>query len=65
MKNIPNNMLDALALHHYSVIEWSKKSSATDFTEKEYFTTMQSALLMEELVTKHCAIMDKYDPRKK
>ncbi len=65
MKNIPLNMFDALGLHHYSVIDWNKKGSATAFSEKDYFTTMQRSLFMEELVTKHSAIMDKYDPGKK
>jgi alpha-N-arabinofuranosidase len=65
MKELPANMFDALGLHHYSVIDWNKKGSSTDFSEKEYFATMQKALLMEELVTKHSAIMDKYDPKKK
>ena len=65
MKNIPKNLLEGMALHHYSVIEWSKKGPAVDFTEQQYFRTMQSALKMEELVTKHSAIMDKYDPQKR
>jgi alpha-N-arabinofuranosidase len=65
MKELPSKMFDALGLHHYSVIDWSKKGSSTDFSETEYFTTMQRAMLMEELVTKHSAIMDKYDPQKK
>lgn len=65
MKELPKNMVDALGLHHYSVIDWNKKGSATNFTEAEYFATMQKAMLMEELVTKHSAIMDKYDPQKK
>lgn len=64
MKQLPPKMFNALGLHHYSVIEWSKKGSSTDFSEAEYFTTMERALLMEELVTKHSAIMDKYDPNK-
>jgi len=64
MKELPPKMFDALGLHHYSVIDWNKKGSSTGFSEKEYFTTMQRALLMEELVTKHSAIMDKYDPKK-
>jgi alpha-N-arabinofuranosidase len=58
-------MLDGVALHHYSVIDWNKKSSSTEYTEREYFSTMQKALFMEELITKHVAIMDKYDPQKK
>jgi alpha-L-arabinofuranosidase len=65
MKEIPNHLMDAVALHHYSVIDWGKKGSSTNFSEQEYFTIMQRALLMEELVQKHSAIMDKYDPAKK
>jgi alpha-N-arabinofuranosidase len=65
MRDIPHNMLEGVALHHYSVIDWNKKGSATAFGEAEYFTTMKRALFMEELVTKHTTIMDKYDPAKK
>ena len=65
MKNIPHTLLDAVALHHYSIISWTKKGSATAFDEDTYFKTMKQALFMEELVTKHSAIMDKYDPDKK
>jgi alpha-N-arabinofuranosidase len=65
MRDIPLNMLDAVALHHYSVIDWSKKGSATNFSEEQYFTIMQKATLMEELVQRHSAIMDKYDPKKR
>ena len=65
MKNIPIGMLGGVAVHHYSVIDWNKKSDAADFSEEEYFKTMQKALQMEELVTKHSAIMDKYDPEHK
>lgn len=65
MKNIPNNMLSGLALHHYSVIQWDKKGPSTTFTEEQYFKTMKSALFMDSLITKHARIMDKYDPAKK
>lgn len=65
MKNIPLNMVSGLALHHYSVIEWRKKGPAVDFSEQQYFETMKSALFMDSLVTKHSAIMDKYDPEKR
>jgi alpha-N-arabinofuranosidase len=65
VKNIPLNMINGIAMHHYSVINWDHKGSATDYTEQQYFSTMKSALLMDELVTKHSAILDKYDPSKK
>lgn len=65
MRDIPTNLLEGVALHSYSVIDWSNKGSATGFTKKQYFQTMQRALHMEELVTRHSAIMDKYDPENK
>ncbi|MHA6247232.1 alpha-N-arabinofuranosidase [Pontibacter sp. CAU 1760] len=65
MKNVPKSLIEGVALHHYSVIDWNKKGPSTTFDEQQYFTTMQRALFMEELVQKHSAIMDKYDPEKK
>jgi alpha-L-arabinofuranosidase len=63
MRDIPHGLLEGVALHYYSVIDWNKKGSATDFSDQQYFTTMQRALHMEELITKHTAIMEKYDPK--
>ena len=65
MRDIRHHLVEALALHSYSVIEWNNKGDAVDFTEEQYFKTMKSALYMEELVTRHSTIMDKYDPQKK
>ncbi|MBT1702315.1 alpha-N-arabinofuranosidase [Chryseosolibacter indicus] len=64
MRDIPTKMLEGVALHHYAVIDWNNKGPATGFTEEQYFSTMKETLKMEELVTKHSAIMDKYDPKK-
>ena len=41
------------------------RTSATVFSEKEWFGTMKAALRTEELVEKHSRIMDRYDPQKK
>jgi alpha-L-arabinofuranosidase len=66
MKNIPHGLMWGVGVHYYTVPKsWSAKGSATAFEEAEYFTTMQKALRMEELVTRHATIMDKYDPEKK
>jgi alpha-N-arabinofuranosidase len=65
MRDIPHSMLEGVALHHYSVIDWNNKGSATAFTEEQYFATMKAAMLMDELITRHATIMDKYDPKKK
>ena len=59
-------MMNGISLHYYTVPQdWNKKGSATQFDEATWFTTLQKTLKMEELVTKHSAIMDKYDPTKK
>jgi alpha-N-arabinofuranosidase len=65
MRDIPHHMLEGVALHHYSFVEWTNKGSATDFSEQQYFATMRTALRMDELVTRHSTVMDKYDPSRK
>lgn len=65
MKNIPKNLIEAVALHYYAVIDWSNKGSAKSFSEKQYFQTMQRAHKIDEYITKHIAIMDQYDPQRK
>lgn len=67
MKNVGASRMWGLSLHYYTVPtgNWRKKGSATSFDEKEYFNTMKNCLYMEELVTKHSAIMDKYDSAKR
>jgi alpha-N-arabinofuranosidase len=67
MKNVGPGRMWGLTLHYYTIPSgnWGKKGSATNFDEKEYFNTMKNCLVMEELVTRHSTIMDKYDPAKK
>jgi alpha-N-arabinofuranosidase len=67
MRKINPGQLWGITLHHYSLPtgSWGKKGSATVFDEKEYFNTMKNCLVMEELVTRHSTIMDKYDPAKR
>lgn len=65
MRDIPHHLIEGVALHSYSFVEWNEKGSSVDFNEAQYFSTMQTALRMEELVTKHSAIMDQYDPENK
>ena len=57
--------MQGLSLHYYTVChDWSKKGSATEFTENDWFLTMSKTMAMEEFVAKHSAIMDQYDPAK-
>ena len=55
----------AISLHYYTLPSgnWEHKGSATDFSEDEYYHTIQATLHIEELIQRHLAIMDKHDPR--
>jgi alpha-N-arabinofuranosidase len=64
MRDIPRKLIDGVSIHHYSVIDWSKKSSATGFNENEYFATIEQAYRMERMVSGNSEVMDKYDPQK-
>ena len=59
-------MMSGLSLHYYIVPGgWRNKNSATKFEEKDWFETLQKALFLDELITRHSAIMDRYDPNKR
>ena len=57
------NDISGLSLHYYSIINWNHKGSATDFTEEEYYDILGKAVEINEVLKKHEAIMDLYDPR--
>ncbi len=58
--------MDGLSLHHYTVCgdKWEDKRAATGFNLEEYYRTVVHSTKMEELVTRHGQIMDRYDPEK-
>jgi alpha-N-arabinofuranosidase len=58
--------MDAYSVHYYTFPgRWENKGPSTGFPEVQWASTLQHALFVDELVTKHSAIMDKYDPDKK
>ena len=58
--------LDGLSLHYYTLPhDWSRKGKALEFTKEEYYTTIEKAYKMEELVRRHSDIMNCYDPDKR
>lgn len=67
MKNIPLGQMWGISLHYYTLptSNWSNKGSATQFNEKEYFSTMKNCLMMDDVVTRHSTVMDRYDPQKR
>lgn len=65
MRETHNGMRWGVSLHHYSYPNsWEQKGPSRDFSESDYVRTIDRAWLMDELITKHSTIMDKYDPQK-
>ena len=59
-----HGFMDGISLHYYTHPEgWIVKGSALDFDEKVWYKTLAKTLYIEELITHHAAIMDKYDKK--
>lgn len=67
LMNQAGRQMNGLSLHFYTVLRgnWRDKGSATKFEEPDWHGVLFEAVKMEELVTKHAAIMDKADPQKR
>lgn len=66
MKNIPHFLMNGVSVHNYTFTRrWEDKGDATGFSEDDYFSLLEHGLRMDEIVTKHAAVMDKYDPQKR
>lgn len=57
--------MNGLSLHYYTVPgTWRHKGSAVNFNESDWFTTLKKTLAMDEIITRHSAVMDYYDPER-
>jgi len=67
LMRLAGHQMNGLSLHYYTIPsgDWKAKGSATDFGLPSYYSTLGNTLKMEELIARHSAIMDKYDPQKK
>jgi alpha-L-arabinofuranosidase len=59
--------MNGLSLHYYTLPtgNWRNKGSATVFEENQWHSTLRRTLEMDDLITRHSAIMDKYDREKR
>lgn len=58
--------MQGISLHYYTVKGWrGSKGAATQFDKDDFYWTMGKCLEVEEVIQKHIAIMDKYDPNKR
>jgi alpha-N-arabinofuranosidase len=56
-------LMDGLSLHYYTVPgTWEAKGSSVEFGEAEWFAALEKTLFLDELITRHSAIMDRHDP---
>ncbi len=67
LMNMAGKQMNGLSLHYYTLPtgNWQKKGSATQFDEARWHATLRRTLEMDNLITKHAEIMDKYDPQKR
>lgn len=66
LMKISGKFMDGLSLHYYVIPgTWENKTSATMFDEKIWFNTLKKSYYMNELITNHSKIMDKYDEDKR
>lgn len=59
--------MNGISLHYYTIPtgNWGKKGSATQYDNSEYLATVRNTMYMNELLTRHSNIMDRYDPEKR
>ena len=58
--------MNGLSLHYYTVAGWSgSKGKATSFTDDDYFFTLGKCREIEDVIKRHCQIMDQYDRQKR
>lgn len=67
MMRLVGGRMKGLGQHYYvrGTGNWTRKGSATNFDETEWFALMKNSYDIHELIRKNVAIMDKYDPRKR
>jgi len=65
LMNQVGHRMDGISLHYYTVTGWSgSKGSATKFNDNDFYWTVGKCLEIENVINKHCAIMDQTDPKK-
>jgi alpha-N-arabinofuranosidase len=67
MMRVAGDMLDGVSLHYYihPAGGWPPRAPAIGFDEHGWADALAGARRMDELISKHSVIMDKYDPKKR
>jgi len=64
---VSRGQMDLLSLHYYTLPtgDWARKGAAVGFSRADWLQTFVQTRRIEEMITKHAAIMDRLDPDKK
>jgi alpha-N-arabinofuranosidase len=67
MMRVAGPQLDGVSLHYYTLLnsQFPPIGDPSNFDESGWANILSGAVHMDELITKHSAIMDKYDPAKR
>ncbi|MGN6376763.1 MAG: alpha-N-arabinofuranosidase [Sphingomonas sp.] len=67
MMRIAGDQIDGISMHYYTLPDggWPPHSDPIHFDETSWADTLWNAEHIEELIEKHSAVMDKYDPQKR
>jgi alpha-N-arabinofuranosidase len=67
LMSIAGRQMNGLSVHYYTLPtgNWQAKGSATAFDEDQWFSTLARAVRLDEVIARHAAIMDRFDPEKR
>lgn len=62
-----NPQIAMMSVHYYTLAgnDWTNKGAPVSFAEKDWALALERAYKMDEIITKHSAIIDKYDPERR
>ncbi len=60
-------LIDMLSVHFYTFAgnDWGDKSPATGFSENDWARSLERTYEMDELIRRHGALLDRYDPERR
>ncbi|MBL8552002.1 MAG: alpha-N-arabinofuranosidase [Hyphomonadaceae bacterium] len=61
-----NPLIQMMSLHYYTLAgdDWADKGPGVGFTERHWALALQRAYRMDEIITRHSRIMDRFDPER-
>ena len=65
--SLAGRFMNGFSMHYYTIPtgKWADKGNAYGFPDSEWYGDMYQANRVDEMLTRHSAIMDKYDPERK